>query len=325
MSTNDAVLLARIEALEAEVRALRASRPPTTPGEPNGPVTRRRMLRAAGIAAAGAAGALASPALTGRAAAGTVNGESVDLGEVNTATATTTIAGNVAAGPAVTLTNTGQGAPLRITKNDDLNFDMIGPGDLFELDGFLAHTVDLGFGFPAIVHDALFSNLLALQTPLRILDTRRSTSTGENYGRSLVTNATGKFDASGRLKAGQTINIRLNDFTFLATGLAGNFTATGAAGSGHLTVWNTFSDMPTSSLLNFASGQSIANWAIVPVGFDDADRDSISIFAAQTTHVIVDLSGFVISDPFVLLSGPLAALSPNAAAGQAWPRRRRAG
>jgi hypothetical protein len=325
LSTDDAALLARIDALEAEVRSLRSSASATDPEESTGPVTRRRVLRVAGLAAAGAAGAIASPALTGRAAAGTVNGESVDLGEVNTATATTEIAGAVAAGPALTLTNTGQGAPLRLNENTDLNFDSIAPGDLFELDSVLVHTIDSGFAFPAIVHDTAFSNYLSLASPLRILDTRRSTPTADNLGRSLVTNAVGKFDPAGRLKAGQTIELRLDDFVFLATGLAGNFTVTGPLGAGYITVWNTSSPRPAASLVNFAAGQTIANWAIVPVGVDHADRDSISIFAAQTTHVILDRSGFVVSDPFVEDVGtPLAAFSPTPTeTPRTWPRRRR--
>jgi len=57
---------------------------------------------------------------------------------------------------------------------------------------------------------------------------------------------------------------------------------------GYLTVWPTGQDQPTVSTLNSADGRIKANAAIVPAGIGGA----ISIFASNTTDVVLDINGY---------------------------------
>jgi hypothetical protein len=84
-----------------------------------------------------------------------------------------------------------------------------------------------------------------------------------------------------------------------ATAIALNLTVTGATAAGHLTVYPQGLPIPLASTINFRSGQTRANNAIVPLGAGGA----IAIVSGQpsgnTTHVIVDLNGY-----FTPPSGP---------------------
>jgi len=57
---------------------------------------------------------------------------------------------------------------------------------------------------------------------------------------------------------------------------------------GYLTVWPTGQDQPTVSTLNSPDGRIKANAAIVPAGIGGA----ISIFASNTTDVVLDINGY---------------------------------
>jgi hypothetical protein len=71
-----------------------------------------------------------------------------------------------------------------------------------------------------------------------------------------------------------------------------NLTVTGATAAGYLTVYPQGQPIPLASTINFRSGQTRANNAIVPLGTGGA----IAIFYGQasgnTTDVIVDLNGY---------------------------------
>ncbi len=56
----------------------------------------------------------------------------------------------------------------------------------------------------------------------------------------------------------------------------------------YLTVWPTGQTQPTVSTLNSFDGRIVANAAIVPAG----TNGSISLFASNATHVIVDINGY---------------------------------
>ncbi len=70
---------------------------------------------------------------------------------------------------------------------------------------------------------------------------------------------------------------------------------------GYLTVWPSGQDLPNVSTLNSMDGRIKANAAIVPAGRDGA----ISIFASNTTHVILDINGY-----FAAVSGSTLAFYP---------------
>jgi hypothetical protein len=325
------------------VRALRAERDAeqhrTDARSDREQMSRRRVLRGAGVALAGAAGALASPALTRDAAAAT--GGNTILGGNNVANQPTEIAKettgpNAEDGPTLVVENAFNGAPLRLAPTDPESafLDGLGPGDLLnDADLFLSWAFD--GGSPGVVDvGTVYDSKWASQyfprlPPHRLLDTRQAGATATNWGRTRVTNPSGKFDGSGRLIGGRTIDLRLNDFSDLAIAAAGNFTVTGSSVGGYISAWNTGDARPAASLLNFAGRQTLANWAIVPIGGDALNRDSISIFALQTTHVIFDFSGFFaggvenFGPQSPLQVAPLAAARPRAQPPRANRRRPR--
>ena len=69
-----------------------------------------------------------------------------------------------------------------------------------------------------------------------------------------------------------------------------NVTATGASGSGFVTVYPCDGPLPLASNLNFVAGTSIANGAIVPLAADG----TVCLFVggASSAHLIVDVSGY---------------------------------
>lgn len=81
-----------------------------------------------------------------------------------------------------------------------------------------------------------------------------------------------------------------------ATDVALNVTVTGSTAGGYLIVFPAGSPPPLASTLNYGSGQTRANNAIVPIGTGGA----ISVLCGQsngTTEFIVDVTGYFISLP----------------------------
>jgi hypothetical protein len=76
-----------------------------------------------------------------------------------------------------------------------------------------------------------------------------------------------------------------------------NVTAVGATSQTHLTLWASGTTKPTTSNLNVAAGQVVANQSIVPVGADGRIRIANN---AGATHVIVDVQGWFGDDGAVL-------------------------
>jgi hypothetical protein len=78
-----------------------------------------------------------------------------------------------------------------------------------------------------------------------------------------------------------------------ATGVASvvvNLTATAGVHSGYLTVYAHGAVRPVASSLNFASGRSVADLAVVPVGADG--RISVYNGSGGSVHVLVDVLGY---------------------------------
>ena len=73
---------------------------------------------------------------------------------------------------------------------------------------------------------------------------------------------------------------------------------------GYLTVWPSGQDQPNVSTLNSIDGRIKANAAIVPAGAGGA----ISIFASNTTNVVLDINGY-----FAAVSGSTLAFYPASA------------
>jgi hypothetical protein len=73
-----------------------------------------------------------------------------------------------------------------------------------------------------------------------------------------------------------------------ATAYSLNVTVSPHGSLGYLTVWPTGEQQPSASTMNSPDGRVKANAAIVPAGYDDG----LSIYASDTTDVIVDIDGY---------------------------------
>jgi hypothetical protein len=104
-----------------------------------------------------------------------------------------------------------------------------------------------------------------------------------------------------------------------ATAVSLNIAAVSPLGAGHLRVFPTGTPLPNASVLNFAAGKNTPNHVMVKVGVGG----QISIYAGNTTNVIVDINGYFISaqtdnDQYVPVTSPtriLTTVVPGAVAG----------
>ncbi|TYC66436.1 hypothetical protein EH183_42775 [Streptomyces sp. CB01881] len=117
--------------------------------------------------------------------------------------------------------------------------------------------------------------------PSRLVDTREGLGT-----------------ARGQVAAQSTFGVRIAGQGALpaqgVTAVALNVTVTDPQGPGHLTVFPGGQQAPSTSNVNFAAGQTVANAVIVPVGPDG--RISIRNGAAFPADVIVDVTGYYSAD-----------------------------
>jgi hypothetical protein len=272
-------------------------------------VGRRALLTRGGVVVAGVVGAgVAGAAVAAPASAATgdpvLQGKSNSVGTNQPATEVTVANDPATPTPTVVLTNTGGNATtfetspsLRLTPAADAAFlfpaNATAGGDMVATnDGNLwfTHAVPNVGTFPATVHtDANSNSFVPLAAPQRMLDTRTS------GGRANVLDPSGKFDSTGRLLAGKTIHLDLSSLVFFADAVTANLTVTKPAALGHLTLWSGGVALPSTSSINYAAGQTIANLTVSGLAqFSQTATDTIAIFAFSTTHVILDVDGFTV-------------------------------
>ena len=114
------------------------------------------------------------------------------------------------------------------------------------------------------------------QAPLRVLDTRNGTGAAK---RALSPGSRIRLNLSSRVPSGTTAVVL-------------NVTVTGPQKGGWLAVYPDAAGKPTTSSLNFAAGQTIANQVIVPLSGGIADLYNGS---GGTVQVIADLGGYYAS------------------------------
>ncbi len=201
------------------------------------------------------------------------------------------------AGPTLALANTGARAPLNLVQKDPPSSNATSTGgDLANYGGDLYYAAGgTGGPFLGFVHTPFVANQLAPITPQRILDTRNAN------GRLNIATATGNLDAASRLLAGHTIVIKLGN---LAGGAAAfcNLTAVSPLGAGYMTLWPG-GTRPATSSINFTAGAIIANFAVTGINAGD----TVSIYSAATTHVILDITAFAVGSPVQVSSAVLPA------------------
>jgi hypothetical protein len=246
---------------------------------------RRGALLAAGALGAGAAGAAMAP----QAAFAGVDGDVV-LGANNPAMAQTTISFNAAASSPLKLSNT-QGAALTLAKTAVEAGASTPAGSLLssdaDNDGYLDLQYAHGAGGWGSVMTTSWETTLFTITPFRVLDTRSSN------GRRNIVSGSSNLDGAGRLKAGTSIIVKLDEIFDVANAWFGNLTAVAPIGAGYAVVYPEGNTVSTSTV-NFAANWTIANSFVCGCGFEDPngsrDAPTVRIKAAQTTHLLLDIS-----------------------------------
>ncbi|HMH92302.1 MAG TPA: hypothetical protein VK586_14605 [Streptosporangiaceae bacterium] len=280
------------------------------PDEEQRPVDRRALLMRGGAVAVGAAGAVAAGVAVA-APAGAAVSDPVLQGEVNNVgtnvAATEITADNAPATPTPTLvlTNTGgdtsstEASPnLRLTpaasalvlpSSATVGGDLLAGGD-----GLLwfTHAIPNVGPVAATVHTDATDNLFApLSAPNRILDTRNSA------GRASILDASGNLNSSGMLIGGKTIHVNLTSLVNFGDAVTANLTVTQPTGVGFITVWSGAVARPNTSVVDYAANQTISNLTVTGLAeFSSAATDTIAIFANVTTHLILDVAGFAVSN-----------------------------
>ena len=139
--------------------------------------------------------------------------------------------------------------------------------------------VDAGGSFDAV------GPLGSLPAPARVLDTRPGSSTGDGQQAGAGQRAAGsllRLPVAGRVGVPST-----------ATAVVLNVTVTNPLAGGYLTAYPSGVAQPDTSNLNFAPGQTLPNAVIAGVGPDG----SVCLFTSATTHLIVDVTGYLTGTP----------------------------
>jgi hypothetical protein len=132
----------------------------------------------------------------------------------------------------------------------------------------------------------------ALATPARICDTRGSNPSSLSGGATQCNTNISNGSPDNLIGPSNPLTIAVaGDGGVPATGVSAvvlNVTVASPSGPGYVTAYPTGNPRPTASNVNFSSGQVVANRVTVPVSTDG----KITLFAAASTDIIVDVSGF---------------------------------
>jgi hypothetical protein len=267
----------------------------------DGAVERRTALRRGAAVLAGVAGIGIAGAVNGSAAnAGA--GDNLVLGQANDAGVAATSVNSNTADTTLELSNSGGSAPLRVAIGTASVPDTSQAGDVFSLDGIQDGTV----GIPVYTHISgddqffplaalIFTDQVANQPipviPTRVLDTRNA-----NGRRQLINVPAGTLDSAGRVIGGRSVTLSLNEQVASFGGVYANVVSTGSTAGGFLQIYPA-EPRPGASTVNFAAGQTIANFSLTGLNFDDANGFTVKLFASVTSHVIVDVTAFAVGSP----------------------------
>jgi hypothetical protein len=266
-------------------------------------VSRRRMLRGAAVLA-GTAGA----AIGGMAVATPANAApdgNVIMAPTNDAGGNTTGITNISiSNPTLSLNNTAtapgtgtavrSGPALQLTPSADILAPDAPQGSFsVSTDGTLWTITEPGFR--DFVYNTFNASMIVPVQPTRVFDTRAAS------GRARIVNPAGNLDSLGRLIGGHRIDIDMVDFSFFSFGIFVNLTVVQPVADGFLSIfpWTPEGTFPGTSNINYSKSLfALSNFALTAAGHfvDGAGvlHDRVSIFANTTTHVLMDVSGFVV-------------------------------
>jgi hypothetical protein len=165
-------------------------------------------------------------------------------------------------------------------------------------DGILWFTHDFTLASPpfveaARVHTEATANVYAQPlAPVRILDTRSAAL------RKSIINPSGNLNSAGQLEARKTIAVSLSSMVFFADAVFANVTVTDAEAGGFLTIWSgAGATRPTTAAINYNKAETLSNFVVSGLSeyvVNSTTADCvIAIYADSTTHVILDVSGFI--------------------------------
>ncbi|MHA3703672.1 hypothetical protein ACXR2U_15960 [Jatrophihabitans sp. YIM 134969] len=144
-----------------------------------------------------------------------------------------------------------------------------------------AHVVVDVLGYYGNGGGAAGTSYSQLAAPVRLFDTRTSiggltTTYPKNIG--IV-----------------TLNYQTPAINKTISAVVMNITVTGTRGAGNLTIWNGFGAPPLVSTLNFNRGETVANFAVIPVRCTDAACSKLTFSIKNNlspyTQVLGDISG----------------------------------
>jgi hypothetical protein len=283
---------------------------------------RRALLTRGGVVAAGVVGAGA----VATAVAGPASAQATTAVDMNTANeAGTNVAqpteldADNSTAPAFILTNTGidtepeegtdyefSGPNLRLTPSTATGTTSAYEPTPSTVGGDLTATANGALWFthdftlasppfiePAPVHTEATANVYAQsEQPVRILDTRSATL------RKSILNPSGNLNSAGQLEAGKTIAVSFSSLVYFADSVLANVTVTDPEAGGFLTIWSgAGTTRPITAAINYNKAETLSNFMVsglseYPVNSTTTDY-VIAIYADSTTHVILDVSGFI--------------------------------
>ena len=257
----------------------------------------RRLLIRGGAVLAGAAGVAAAGAVLAPATAQAADGQFAVMGSPNTSESSTKLALSAPGGttPTVTLSNAA-GPALELTPTGIGYNGSLAVGQVAST----AEGLEVGVTGPDGPETTWLATGLDIDqlpitlpiTPFRLVDTR--SKEGREGIRSSSTNA---FESDFRLRAGSWFDVAILEKSY--AGLVGvyvNVTGVHAAKAGYVSVYPP-GERPNTSTLNLQPGLAMANSALVPadIAKEDPEWWVIRIYSSTTAHIVVDLTGALIT------------------------------
>lgn len=274
---------------------------PTNPAD-EAVLQRRGFLRSGALLAAAAGGAVVATG-TSAAPAFAANGDALEAGGSFTSTTTTALALDPGVDSAATLTLTNDAGPaLLLTPSTDLPDDLP-VGAVASWPGGLLVGVQDGSG-TATAEVLTTYDLQGLPVtfpigPARILNTQDDATL-----RSIVASSSGALDSHNRLKKGAWIDVALlpTNFEGFEVGAAHLIlTAVAATGAGSLVACPPGDKPSNVATLPFYKSKVVATGTYVQVG-EVGTSFAVRIYATETTHVKVDLTGLTVLARFGLFA-----------------------
>jgi hypothetical protein len=273
-------------------------------------INRRRLLRRAGTLAAGAAGVGAVAAIASPAHAAT--GDPMLLGSANVAGATTTVTAGDASNPTLSLANSaGPGIAVTPLATDPVTGVTAAPsttvpvGSIYADDWGDLHAIGqpagAGVKYANMLYSPTWATMVVPVRPVRWLDTRNAAQ------RAHIVPGSATFDSAWRVlpRNSNTVPDLILDLSAVFVGglgaLQANLTVASPTGNGWVALWDS-GTFPGTSSINFTPAEgAIANFTQTVI---DPIAKTVQMKVSKPVQIILDIVGFVVSDPFSQLTGP---------------------